>query len=383
MASAYWRTNHTVATLLEEQEVGWEFLQLIKLLLLTDNGGQLSDDESVLTALTENIKFKASLASDFAPNDIRKVVKKTSDEAVLGNKYLNNATHITMARGALTTKDGPLPEPFVAWVKELSYSGDHAMEEFLNLFTNRLMALRYIISRGTRPNLIDTKARSSDSGQLLESLSGVTFNRPEKTADLRLAGLLANNRMSFPVAKQLLHFCMGIQLQSMDFYNGGWITVDTEDQSSLGKNNQCVLGRTASLGKKVWDQQKSITFRIEGLTWNKAKALMPNGKRHIELVNLLSQITDCRCDSKVILLTPENEVPSIHLCEYSSEKINAEANENINKEHTHEPLALGLSTLLSSKTEIVTNHEARNNKVVELSFMVKTSNPEMFLSKTA
>ncbi len=389
MASAYWRTDHTVESLLQQREVGWEFLQLVKLLLSVShesavndeqltNSQQLIDDNSVLDILSKKIKFKASLASDFPPGEIREV--QNIDAA--------DATKITLIGDVLSAAQGPLPEPFVAWVKELTNAGDSAMADFLDIFNNRLLALRYLICRATRPNLIDSSASRSDSGFLLEALSGALFNRQAQDADLRLSGLLANNRLSFPVLKQLLRFCMSLPLISMNAYQGGWLTVDQSDHISLGKGPMCELGSKATLGKKVWDQQQAIELVIGPLSWARVKALVPGGATHREFSTLLERITDCRCDCKIKLLLPEGQVPKVQLGEslsgasisYTEVPSNDNnTNENSkNNDGQHEKLALGLTTVLPRAKQ-----RSTQEKLIQVCFTVKTSNPGYMKSQTS
>ncbi|EGG93697.1 Uncharacterized protein ImpH/VasB [gamma proteobacterium IMCC1989] len=316
MASAYWRTNHTVKSLLNEREVGWEFLQLVKTLLLMAKDNGLSNgseqgsfngsykDSAVLETLTRQIEFKASLASDFPPGEIRRV-ENQEDET--------QATKIILSNGVLSTTEGPLPEPFIAWIKELSAKGDHTMADFLDLFNNRLMALRYLVSRTTRPNLIDTPADESHSGELFQALSGAFFNRSANKSDISLSGLLANSRMSFPVIKQLLQFEMGLSLLTLNAYKGGWLLVDDSDHSQLGKPETSRLGHSATLGTKVWDQQQAIELVIDTLPWAEVSQLIPGGAAHSALVELLRRITDCRCDCKVVLLLAADQIPKVTL----------------------------------------------------------------------
>ena len=357
MASTYWRTDHTVETLLAEQQVGWEFLQLVKLILsMTDDEG-IADDNAILNRLSEKIKFKASLAADFPPSEIRKVQHTGEDKPV----------DITLINNVLSSNNGPLPEPFLAWIRGLSHSGDHAMADFLDLFNNRLSALRYLIARVTRPNLIDAAANNTETGTLFHSLSGALFNRKVQDADLRLTGLLANNRMSFPVVKQMLYFCMGLPLQTLNSYRGGWLSVDKQDHSMLGNKQVCRLGKTATLGTKVWDQQQAIELVIGPLSWSQVRALVPGGDNFQEFVNLLRRITDCRCDCKIVLLLPQQQLPTAQLG--TNSRIGSITVEQESENKTSEKLALGLTTALSTAKKRMTS-----DKLAKIRFTVETSN---------
>jgi type VI secretion system protein ImpH len=395
MASAYWRTNHTVKSLLNEREVGWEFLQLVKTLLLMskgndqsdDRGNGLENDNAVLDTLTRRIEFKGSLASDFPPGEIRRIENQEDETQV---------TRIILSNGVLSTTEGPLPEPFIAWIKELAANGDHTMADFLDVFNNRLMALRYLVCRTTRPNLIDVPADESHSGELFQALSGAFFNRAANKSDISLSGLLANSRMSFPVIKQLLQFEMGLPLVKLNPYQGGWLLVDESDHSQLGNPNTSHLGRTCTLGSKVWDQQQAIELVIGVLPWAEVSQLIPGGVAHSTLVELLRRITDCRCDCKVVLLLPANQVPKVALgnrpsaalgvtVESASQQVTSTEkkigdtvqhvvvnNTSINNMATAGNLALGLTTVLPTAST-----RAAEQQAMKIRFTVETSNPNL------
>lgn len=366
MASAYWRTDHTVSTLLSEREVGWDFLQLVKLLLSMAQSGELKSDSDVLEMLSQHVNFQASLASDFPPGEIREIKQGDTGKPV----------NVTVVNNMLSAVNGPLPEPFLAWVRELASNGDNTMADFLDIFNNRLMALRYLICRTTRPNLADSTAKNSESGELLQALSGVFFNRKVQHSDLRLSGLLANNRLSFPVAKKILLFEMGLELKAMNSYRGGWLSVDKSDHSRLGQKTSA-LGMSATLGKKVWDQQKSVEWVIGPLPWEKVKRLVPGGSEYSRFAASLSRITDCRCDSDVVLLLPQSQVPLVQLGEKQREIVTVEENETENITIAPVPaLALGLTTVLPTA-------EKRKEKelTITIRFTVETSNPSV-LQKT-
>jgi type VI secretion system protein ImpH len=399
MASAYWRTNHTVKSLLNEREVGWEFLQLVKTLLLMakDNGlsngleNGFANDSAVLETLTRQIEFKASLASDFPPGEIRRI-ESQEDET--------QATKIILSNGVLSTTEGPLPEPFIAWIKELAAKGDHTMADFLDLFNNRLMALRYLVCRTTRPNLIDAPADESHSGELFQALSGAFFNRSANRSDISLSGLLANSRMSFPVIKQLLQFEMGLSLLKLNAYKGGWLLVDESDHSQLGNPETSRLGHTSTLGSKVWDQQQAIELVIDTLPWAEVSQLIPGGAAHSTLVELLRRITDCRCDCKVVLLLPANQIPTVTLGNGLIDGLDRGLDEGldsaslltegkqltatekkvgdivqskkVNNTTVAGNLALGLTTVLP-----VASVRAAEQQTMKIRFTVETSNPSL------
>ena len=332
MASAHWRTGHTVNSLLSQKTgAGWNFLQLVRLVLrlrrATDaaSGDSLASDNDLLDCLTGNIQFRASLAADFPPWDVREVT--VSAQGITG---------ITLAQGGLMSSDGPLPAPFIEWLRDREEQDDHAMLDFLELFNNRLMALRYLVHRSTRPTLLDTPAAVSDSGSLMQALAGRLAMNSQGEHDLGLTGLLANARLSFPVARQMLHCTLGLPLLHMNALQGGWLTVDSQDHSRLGESQSCRLGQGATLGTRVWDQHKATELVIGPLDWREVQKLTPGGERYARLLDLIRRITDCRIDCRITLRCPASQLPPLQL-----------STKAIQGEH----MALGITTFLSNQAQ--------------------------------
>ncbi|MCA6061024.1 type VI secretion system baseplate subunit TssG [Thalassolituus sp. ST750PaO-4] len=343
MASAHWRTGHTVNSLLAQKNgTGWNFLQLVRLVLRlrrtadATSGKQPVSDNELLEILADNVRFRASLAADFPPWDVREV--SLSEQGI---------TAITLAHGGLMSPDGPLPAPFIEWLRDRSEQDDHAMLDFLELFNNRLMALRYLVHRSTRPTLMDAPAEVSDSGRLMQALAGRLAMNPEGDYDLGLTGLFANVRLSLPMVRQMLQCALGLPLLHMNALQGGWLRVDSQDHSRLGDSQSCRLGQGATLGKRVWDQHKATELVIGPLDWAEVQKLTPGGARHSRLIDLIRRITDCRIDCRITLRCPANQLPSLRLS---------------SKVAPGEHMALGVTSFLS--------HKPQSQGFRDISFMV-------------
>ncbi|WP_221793890.1 type VI secretion system baseplate subunit TssG [Oceanobacter mangrovi] len=299
MASTHWRTGHTVNSLLQQRDAGWDFLPLVHLLTQARLQSVPHDnDDGQLQQLASQLRFQSSLAADFPPSDVRLV--DTDD---------NGRTHITNARYGLLSQDGPLPAPFIEWLRELANQHDLAMVDFLELFDNRLLALRYLMSSSVQPMLLGESAEHSRSGQLLRGMAGYLMESREDQADFELAGLFANSRLSLPLLRQLLLLSLGLPLQQLRSCLGGWMYVDEQDHSYLGHSHNTRLGQTACLGKRVWNQQQGIELKFAPLPWDHARLLLPAGSLHAQLRRIIERITDRRVDCRILLQIPAIELP--------------------------------------------------------------------------
>lgn len=284
-------------------ETGWNFLQLVRLLLRVEQRLDASNDNAVLEALDRGVQFRDSLRADFPPGEIRRVEYRPG----------TLPARVTTVDGGLCSLRGPLPEPFIAWIRSLEDSGDSAMKDFVGLFGNRLLALRYLIGRSTRPALMDVPAERTYSGQMLQALAGRlpgarTESNWDPAWDLGAAGLFANRRLSLPVARYLLRFALGLNLVAILPLRGGWLRVDAQDDTRLGRSG-ATLGSGAALGRRVWDQHKGIELQIGPVRWQELRELIPGGARHAELKSIVARITDRRCDCRVTFIWPRSEVP--------------------------------------------------------------------------
>ena len=366
MASAHWRTGHNLNSLLQQADAGWNFFQLVRLLMVLKSAefdGRTvdinqqpegkSDKSDLLNKITEKIQFRASLAADFSPSAIRHVNYKTHEKSQL-----------LLSQWALETQDGPLPEAFTSWISERISQGDNAMADFINIFSNRLLALRYLITSSTQPSLMANHNKDSESERLLLGLIGQTGTQQSVeqlafSSNLDLAGLTANRRLSLPVVQQMLKVILGLTLIKMTSLQGGWLDVDPQDHAYLGQGFGCCLGDSAVLGRRVWDQQKAIELLIGPISWSQLCTLIPGGQNHDQLVALLKRITDGRCDCKVSFECPMQQVPVAYL-----------HNRQINERSTESTgFSLGLTSFLNSKK----SKPVEGNTMTLIHFTVNTA----------
>lgn len=316
MATPHWRTGYSVAQLYQAQDANWSFHQLVRLLLPTN-----TSNEQLLDAIDEHIEFNASMALNLPPGEIRKVTPAAND-ASLADGSSNNERgekqkhQIECAHYNLTGIDGPLATPFAEMLREDKLYGEGAMAAFFNLFNNRIHALRYVIHAFNNHSLASSEAGQNFNGQLLLALSGHYYQQQRdfhhQTDDclIGLSGTLANVRMSLPTVKKLLFTSMGLTLMAMNSLVGRWLKVQSADHTRLGKANHR-LGGQATLGTRIWDQQAAFELVIGLLSVEDMADLVPGGKRHLQLKQLIEWISEKRCDCKITLVCEANNQATV------------------------------------------------------------------------
>jgi type VI secretion system protein ImpH len=300
MATAHWRTNHTVADLYNSPDADWAFHQLVRLLLPNE-----TQPEDILDQLSQRVNFNASQAQDFPPGEIRSVIPMVAGE--VGKEK----TTITCNHYNIAGLGGPLPEPFAEMLRDNVAFGDGAMAAFINIFNNRIQGLRYLIRARTDNTLTSTLAPQSVTGQFLLGLSGHLSEQQralhQQSSDtlIGLAGDLANARMTLPTITKLLRVTLDLPLLQMNCLQGRWLTVQSSDHTLLGEANHR-LGGVATLGRKIWDQQAAFELVIGPMPTNRIQELVPQGKDHDKLKRLIQWISDTRCDCKITLVGEED-----------------------------------------------------------------------------
>jgi len=315
MATTHWRTGYSVEDLYQQKDVGWSFYQLIRLLL----PNQASQDE-LLEHLNIHVEFASSLSQDFPAGDIRHVEFIKSDQQNIAHKKAK----ITCNNYNIAAVNGPLPEPFVEMLRDDKIQGHGGMDAFINIFNNRIHALRYLVHAYTNNNLTSEFASETSTGKFLLALSGHLGTEQRKLHQqsdeiyIGLAGDLANSRMSLPIIRKLLHQKLGVHLKAMNSLLGRWLTVEKSDHTNIGLNNHR-LGDQATLGKKIWDQQAIFELVIGPLTESRLQDLVPSGKDYQTLKNLVEWISDLRCDCKITLLCEPNSASEVQLSKHKNQ----------------------------------------------------------------
>ncbi|WP_281557497.1 type VI secretion system baseplate subunit TssG [Thalassomonas sp. RHCl1] len=296
MASAHWRTGYTVADLYTKIDADWSFYQLVRLLLPAREA-----DEHLLNLIHQYIDFNASSAQDFPPGEIREV-RQAKD----GNGE-QAKTQIICSRYNIAGCGGPLPEAFVEMLHDDITDGKGAMQDFIDLFNNRIQALRYLIRARSDHTLARAPAQKTESGRFLLSLSGHLSEQQRKLHHqgsdtlIGLAGDLANTRMTLPTMTKLFAINFNLPLMDMKCFQGRWLRVESSDHTLLGQANHR-LGEEATLGRDIWDQQAVFELVLGPMPANRLNQLVPGGEEHDKLRCLVQWISDIRCDCKITLV---------------------------------------------------------------------------------
>jgi type VI secretion system protein ImpH len=227
---------------------------------------------------TESVRLSSVVSLGFQPSDVSKVA--------IGGQH-GEAHTLSTAVMSLAGAQGPLPLPFTEMVLERTASRDHATADFLDIFNHRFLAFLYRSRKKHHMGLNWQSPQSSSLAACLDSLSalglkaGIRAPTGESTW-LRHAGLMGGAPRSMTGLLTMLSDRLGVVASGQQFC-GGWRHLEPRDVARLGSSGTHRaprLGRSAVLGRRVWDQSAGISIVLSGLSLRRLRSLLRGGEEH-------------------------------------------------------------------------------------------------------
>ena len=260
---------------LVRQPQGFNLFQAISLLeRAAPNLASVGDDKGK----TESVRLKSVVSLGFQPSDISKV--SAPEEEGQGHT-------LTTAVLSLAGANGPLPLPFTEMVLERTAARDHATADFLDIFNHRFLSFLYRSRKKHHIGLNWQSPQSSSIAACLDSLSTLGLNAGDPEASrpatwLRHAGLLGGAPRSMAGLLAMLSDRLGLAVSGRQFC-GAWRNLEARDVALLsnrGNHRAPHLGRTAVLGKRVWDQSAGIALEFSNLRLPRLRGLLRGESEH-------------------------------------------------------------------------------------------------------
>lgn len=314
MASGRWRPSPALNELVIAQYARFNVFQLMRLLLRRGPGRNWPTGQ--------RLRFQAELGAPFQGTEITRLAavparKPVRDSAPAGTDPARIALHTP--NYCIGSELGPLPAPFLEWIRDQQRSGAGAMAAFLNMFNQRIQVLRYELKQRSVRALDPALPADTRYAEQLAALMGLALPGQQaqiplpKRAWLGMAGLLINNRRSADVVAQVMARYLGVPVR-LQMLVGRWRDIEPGDRISLGRCTQR-LGRSSLLGQRMWDSQAGVRLEIGRMTFERALALLPLRQsralerlpqsRHAAFVSLIHLLLDRRhdCDVQVSIAT--------------------------------------------------------------------------------
>ena len=332
MAAHGWRSHRPLNVQVLQEYGDFDYYQLVRLsrrMLADAHGSEKQDESSKPTAwetladnrrpwdepvereADERLNMHAELASGFSGGEISglRLTQASNDgqNDDHGNDRNAGIDRITFANTnyCLNGTNGCLPAPYSEWAWELRRDGEHAMADFLDLFNDRVHLWRWRLKSSLHPGLDNHHPDQGDYAAYLASLTGlldpdlVEHLPVSRRTLLGLAGLLLDNRRSAAAITQTLEILLGAEVE-LEPLQGRWLNIDAPQTNCLGGANSR-LGEDCLLGRQWFDPQAAVGIRVAPLPYERICPLLPGGKRHAMLQDLLRLLTERRMDVFVTL----------------------------------------------------------------------------------
>jgi type VI secretion system protein ImpH len=303
-----WRKEASVEEWLLAEPWQFEFFQAVKLLELLRSEPRVTGES--FDPDSEIVRFRSRVTLEYPASEVQHL----EPPAVRGDPF-TMAVNLLGAAGQY----GPLPLTDTERILERVARRDMAMRDFLDLFNHRLLSLLVKIRKATQLSFTADQPQNSRAAFYLYSFFG-----------LGSAGLA--NRLRVP-DRALLHYCgilaqhprsaSGLERMFSDYFRvsarvtqlvGGWRYLEEDQWTRLGFNGQNqVLGTSALVGKRYWDQQGSFEVDLGPLNFRNFYDFLPCGSAFQPLCELTRFYAGPEQEFTFRLILHRDEVPPARL----------------------------------------------------------------------
>lgn len=208
---------------------------------------------------------------------------------------------------------GPLPLHLTEHARaRLRHHRDPTFVEFGNMLTHRLMTLLYRAWRTGQP------APSFDRGDndgferkiaALGGYHGTGLRGQDDLPDLakrHFTGLLSQGPRNAEGLVSILSAFFSAPVHIQQFV-GCWLDLESDDRWQMGQ--PAILGRTASIGERVWTRGTKFRLQIGPLGYDEYQRLLPGGSSLGRLRSIVRNYVGDALDWDVNLVLRREDVP--------------------------------------------------------------------------
>jgi len=192
---------------------------------------------------------------------------------------------------------GPLPEPFLEWIKELEQLGQTALRDFLDIFNNRLNHLRYQVRLGLQPGINNTHPSETLQAQRISALMGIQPDRASTQVPVPLISWLAlgenliNVRRSASGLESVLTAYFDCPVHA-ELLVPQWVPVGKFNEHYLGSRR---LGVDSILGRSIWDRQSCVRLVVGPISFEMlASVFSYDQKLDIKKIENIIRLINCQ-----------------------------------------------------------------------------------------
>lgn len=227
--------------------------------------------------------------------------------------------------------NGPLPLHLTEYIRDrLRNAGDPAAARFLDIFHHRMVSLLYRAWADAQPAVQLDRPENDRFADYAGSLAGLGMNSfrdrdamPDR-AKLHFTGLLACQTRHPDGLESMLAYLLGVPAAVQEFV-GHWMPLPDDCRSRLGARSpaagehapaaraSAALGRSATLGSRVWDCQYKFRVVCGPLGYADFCRLLPEGSAYAALVAGVRNYAGDEMIWDVQLVLRKDEKPALEL----------------------------------------------------------------------
>ncbi len=308
MGAHGWGTDSPLDRTLFKHGYSFNFFQAVKLLEIRypDRNQVGANSEPA----KEPVRFSSRVGLDFPAGDIHEISAPAEDGCPA-----RMSINVMGLAGAM----GPLPAVYSELVLERVWKKDTALRDFLDIFNHRLASILYRVRKISRIGFDFKSPQHSTVARYLFSLMGLgtaglqrRMHVPDR-ALLYFTAHFARQGRSLTGLESLLREYFGVTIQGRQF-KGQWHQIAADQITMIGVAGQNqVLGDTATVGTRVWDQQGKFELRVGPLSAEELLLFLPDGTAFAPLCELTRFYVGNELDFEIILMARKGDIPTPNL----------------------------------------------------------------------
>ena len=319
MSSAQRRIDPSVASRLLKEPYRFHFFQAVRVLehLLAHNGARKQD------ILSKRLRFNNTLSMSFPASEIEKLAAFSSTEAVANDPSEVSTVEITPAFMGMPGVQGVLPAGYTEKLssREL-YQRDPTARAFLDIFTNRAVALFYEAWKKYRLDIQYEMNDEKPSLQLLLALVGLasknslqglstTKGNVFEQSLAYYAGVFTEKPVAASTIERVLqeHFAVPVRVEQ---FVGAWYDIPEAQRSKLASAN-VQLGKSALLGAQVWQRDLRLRLWIGPIASSQFNQFLPGAEAAEALKKWVTLLTGLTLEYHIQLVLKKESIRQISL----------------------------------------------------------------------
>lgn len=247
------------------------------------------------------LKFPPSTLAEFTP-------PKNGKPGRLTNRFFG-----------LFGPNGPLPLHLTEYARErMRNHRDPTLVRFADMLTHRMTTLFYRAWRSGQPVASFDRSENDELQNKVAAIAGyhgAHLRNKDELPDLakrHFAGLLAQGPKNASGLQSILQAFFGARVEVQEFV-GCWLELEKGDRWQMGAPAQ--LGRTASIGDRVWTRSAKFRLRIGPLSYEDYQRLLPGGSSLGRLRAIVRNYVGDALDWDVNLVLRAQDIPKAKLGE--------------------------------------------------------------------